>query len=315
MKKLKIPLPPFFQFSESRMKTDDNPAGMEKMPVLFIGHGSPMNMVLKNRFTRSLADLGASLPRPAAIMVISAHWLTRGSFVTCIDRPRMIYDFYGFPEELYRVKYGCTGAPLLAKYVTDLWSGAVRCDNAWGIDHASYSVLRHMFPSADIPVFEMSLDYTVNDWPPKTVQYHYELAKKLSALRDRGVLVIGSGNMAQPRPHRLCRHGRSASCMGEGGGRVDARPDCCRGAPRAFRISVRRRRVGLPGGTYPRSLSPDDLCPRVAGKRGEHPVYLRRVPERINLYEKFPDRLKEGNTGSSRIQVPGNSSVSAGSSP
>ncbi len=117
--KLKISLPPFFQFSESRMKTDDNPAGMEKMPVLFIGHGSPMNIVLKNRFTRSLADLGASLPRPAAIMVISAHWLTRGSFVTCIDRPRMIYDFYGFPEELYRVKYGCTGAPLLAKYVTE----------------------------------------------------------------------------------------------------------------------------------------------------------------------------------------------------
>ena len=123
MKKLKISLPPFFQFSESRMKTDDNPAGMEKMPVLFIGHGSPMNIVLKNRFTRSLADLGASLPRPAAIMVISAHWLTRGSFVTCIDRPRMIYDFYGFPEELYRVKYGCTGAPLLAKYVTESGAG------------------------------------------------------------------------------------------------------------------------------------------------------------------------------------------------
>lgn len=195
MKKLKISLPPFFQFSESRMKTDDNPAGMEKMPVLFIGHGSPMNIVLKNRFTRSLADLGASLPRPAAIMVISAHWLTRGSFVTCIDRPRMIYDFYGFPEELYRVRYGCTGAPLLAKYVTELWSGAIRCDHAWGIDHASYSVLMHMFPSADIPVFEMSLDYTVNDWHPKTIQYHYDLAKKLSALRERGVLVIGSGNM------------------------------------------------------------------------------------------------------------------------
>src|SRR5208283_150326 len=187
MKKLKIPLPPFFQFSESRMKTDDNPAGMEKMPVLFIGHGSPMNMVLKNRFTRSLADLGASLPRPAAIMVISAHWLTRGSFVTCIDRPRMIYDFYGFPEELYRVKYGCTGAPLLAKYVTDLWSGAVRCDNAWGIDHASYSVLRHMFPSADIPVYEISLDYPFFHWRRSSVQCHFVHSTTVSSRLERGV--------------------------------------------------------------------------------------------------------------------------------
>ncbi len=177
------------------MKTDSKPSGKEKMPVLFIGHGSPMNMVLSNRFTKNLADIGAALPRPAAIMVISAHWLTRGSFVTCVDRPRMIYDFYGFPEELYRVQYECSGAPSFAKRVTELGGGTIPCDHSWGIDHASYSVLRHMFPSADIPVFEMSLDYSMNDWHPKSVQYHYELSKNLSALREMGVLVIGSGNM------------------------------------------------------------------------------------------------------------------------
>ncbi len=177
------------------METSDRSPGRGKMPVLFIGHGSPMNMVLSNRFTRSLADLGASLPRPDAIMVISAHWLTRGSFVTCMDRPRMIYDFYGFPEELYRVKYEPRGAPSCAERVTGLGDGAIRCDRAWGLDHASYAVLGHMFPSADIPVFEMSLDYSFADWHPKPVRYHYELGTRLRALRDMGVLVIGSGNM------------------------------------------------------------------------------------------------------------------------
>lgn len=167
------------------------------MPVLFIGHGSPMNIVLSNRFTQSLADLGRSLPRPEAVMVISAHWLTRGSFVTCMDRPRMIYDFYGFPQELYRVKYGCPGAPSCAQRVTgpDIGDGVIRCDQSWGLDHASYSILRHMFPAADVPVFEMSLDYSMHDWHPKPVRQHYLLGKKLRALRDRGVLIIGSGNM------------------------------------------------------------------------------------------------------------------------
>lgn len=167
------------------------------MPVLFVGHGSPMNIVQSNRFTRSLAELGRTLPRPKAIMVISAHWLTRGSFVTCIDRPRMIYDFYGFPPELYRVKYECNGAPSFAKRVTELEIGerTIQCDHTWGLDHASYSILRHMFPSADIPVFEMSLDYIINDRHAKPIQYHYELGKKLRSLRDMGVLIIGSGNM------------------------------------------------------------------------------------------------------------------------
>jgi 4,5-DOPA dioxygenase extradiol len=168
-----------------------------RMPVLFIGHGSPMNMVQVNPYTRSLEELGKVLPRPEAIMVISAHWLTRGTAVTCTARPGMIYDFYGFPEELYRVTYPCDGAPGCARRVTGLegTGGPIRCDTAWGIDHASYAVLRHMFPGADIPVFEMSLDYLFSDWNPKPVRYHYDLGKRLRDLRERGVLIIGSGNM------------------------------------------------------------------------------------------------------------------------
>lgn len=164
------------------------------MPVLFIGHGSPMNMVLSNSFTKSLADLGQTLPRPDAIMVISAHWLTLGTYVTCMDKPRMIYDFYGFPKDLYRVKYDSPGAPDHATSLIRL-KPTVRCDQNWGIDHASYAILRHMFPAADIPVFELSLDYRFDDWHPRPVSYHYELAKTLWPLRERGVLIIGSGNM------------------------------------------------------------------------------------------------------------------------
>lgn len=179
------------------MKYSNNSAEKGKMPVLFIGHGSPMNMVLPNQFTHSLVGLGAALPRPDAIMVISAHWLTHGSFVSCIDQPHLIYDFYGFPPDLYQVKYRCKGAPVYAKRVTELEgvNGMIQCDYERGLDHASYSILKYMFPSADIPVFEMSLDYSFNDRHPKPIQYHYELGKRLRALRDMGVLIIGSGNM------------------------------------------------------------------------------------------------------------------------
>ncbi|HOS82600.1 MAG TPA: 4,5-DOPA dioxygenase extradiol [Methanolinea sp.] len=164
------------------------------MPVLFIGHGSPMNMVLSNGFTKSLAEIGNTLPRPEAIMVISAHWLTRGTYVTCMNKPGIIYDFYGFPKELYQVKYECPGAPNHAKGLTGL-EPAIRCDHTRGLDHASYSVLMHMFPAADIPVFEMSLDYQFDDRHPRPVSYHYALAKKLRPLRKGGILIIGSGNM------------------------------------------------------------------------------------------------------------------------
>jgi 4,5-DOPA dioxygenase extradiol len=169
----------------------------EKMPVLFIGHGSPMNMVSDNGFTRSLKKLGASLPAPKAIMVISAHWLTHGTFVSCVKKPEMIYDFYGFPGELYQVKYDCPGAAEYARLAKDQLKGDSRteCDEDRGLDHAAYSPLKHMFPEADIPVFELSLDYSFNNWAPKPIEYHYKLARGLAHLRQEGVLIIGSGNI------------------------------------------------------------------------------------------------------------------------
>lgn len=168
----------------------------KKMPVLFIGHGSPMNIVSDNSYTRSLTVLGRALPRPKAIMVISAHWLTAGTAVACANTPRTLHDFYGFPEELYRAEYPSPGAPDVAEdVVRAVHSAAVDCDRHWGLDHASWAVLRHMYPSADIPVFEMSLDYRYNEWNPKPLQYHYDLAAELGALRRKGVLIIGSGNI------------------------------------------------------------------------------------------------------------------------
>ncbi|NPE29517.1 4,5-DOPA dioxygenase extradiol [Methanococcoides sp. SA1] len=166
------------------------------MPVLFIGHGSPLNIVLKNSFTDRLTELGKNLPRPRAIMVISAHWLTNGTCVTCNERPRTIYDFYGFPDELYKVKYPCQGSPDEARYVTEIVQKVpVKCNTEWGIDHASWAVLKYMYPNADIPVFEMSLDYSFNEWQPNLIQQHYDLAAELGQLRRRGVLIIGSGNI------------------------------------------------------------------------------------------------------------------------
>jgi 4,5-DOPA dioxygenase extradiol len=167
-----------------------------KMPVLFIGHGSPMNIVLENTYTRSLAALGKSLPRPKAVMVVSAHWLTDGTYVTCVERPKTIYDFYGFPDALYELDYPSAGAPEEARAATEaVRKVAVQCDRKWGLDHASWAVLKHMYPKADIPVFEMSLDYSFNDWHPKPLQYHYDLAAELGELRSKGVLIIGSGNI------------------------------------------------------------------------------------------------------------------------
>jgi len=167
-----------------------------KMPVLFIGHGSPMNIILDNSYTRSLSALGRQLPRPKAIMVVSAHWLTNGTRVTCTKKPMTIYDFYGFPDELYALDYPSPGAPHEAQAVTETVTDVpVSCDREWGLDHASWAVLRHLYPAADIPVFEMSLDYSFNEWHPKPLQYHYDLARELSVLRRKGVLIIGSGNI------------------------------------------------------------------------------------------------------------------------
>jgi 4,5-DOPA dioxygenase extradiol len=161
----------------------------KKMPVLFIGHGNPMNAIEVNPFTESLKKLGESfVEQPKAIMVVSAHWLTRGTYVSTIENPEIIYDFYGFPKELYQVKYSAMGAPAIAREVIKL-APEIKEDNQWGLDHGAWSILKHIFPKADIPVFQLSIDFY------QPMQYHFDLANRLKQLREQGVLVIGSGNI------------------------------------------------------------------------------------------------------------------------
>jgi 4,5-DOPA dioxygenase extradiol len=168
----------------------------EKMPVLFVGHGSPMNIIQDNSYTRSLAALAQKIPQPKAVLVISAHWLTQGTYVTCMERPETIHDFYGFPKELYTIQYASPGSSSEARYVSETVKKTnVGCSLDWGLDHASWAVLKHLYPQADIPVFEMSLDYTFRERHPKPLKYHYDLAKELAGLRTRGVLIMGSGNI------------------------------------------------------------------------------------------------------------------------
>ncbi len=167
----------------------------KKMPVLFVGHGSPMNIVLKNSYTNSLVKAAKEIPKPKAILVISAHWLTNGTFVTCMEKPKTIYDFYSFPEELYQLNYPSPGSPENAQVTIKVGkSTQIGCGN-WGLDHAAWAVLKHMYPAADIPVLEMSLDYSYNDWNPKPLEFHYKLGSELAPLREKGVLIIGSGNI------------------------------------------------------------------------------------------------------------------------
>lgn len=160
------------------------------MPVLFIGHGSPMNGIEDNDFSKSWAAMGKSIPKPTAVLVVSAHWLTRGTHITAMEQPKTIHDFGGFPDELFRVQYPAPGSPELAvetqKIITSV---PVELDHEWGLDHGTWTVVRHMYPKADIPVLQFSIDYS------KSPQFHYDLAKELSALRKKGVLIIGSGNM------------------------------------------------------------------------------------------------------------------------
>lgn len=162
----------------------------DKMPVLFVGHGSPMNAIEDNEFCQAWRRIGQSLPRPQAILCISAHWETAGVQVTAMQAPRTIYDFYGFPPELYAIRYPAPGSPELASLVQQVVGGAaVQPDMTWGLDHGTWSVLRRMFPQADIPVVQLSLDTT------RSPQQHYDLGKRLGVLRRRGVLIVGSGNM------------------------------------------------------------------------------------------------------------------------
>lgn len=162
----------------------------EMMPVLFMGHGSPMNGIELNAFSQSWIDSASRIPVPKAVLVVSAHWFTRGTRITAMDFPPTIHDFYGFPKALFEVQYPAPGSPELAREAIDLiHSATVIPDHDWGLDHGAWTVIRHMYPEANIPVLQLSIDYT------KDASYHYQLAAELSALRQKGVLILGSGNM------------------------------------------------------------------------------------------------------------------------
>lgn len=177
-------LQPFHNWTQSLGEEDI------QHPVLFIGHGSPMNGIEDSEFSQTWAKFGNEIPKPKAVLVISAHWLTKGSHITAMPNPKTIHDFGGFPQALFDVQYPAPGDPELAKLTSKLVTSTdVGLDHDWGLDHGTWSVVKHMYPNADIPVLQFSIDYS------KPPQYHYDLAKQLRALRKKGVLIIGSGNM------------------------------------------------------------------------------------------------------------------------
>jgi 4,5-DOPA dioxygenase extradiol len=160
------------------------------MPALFLGHGNPMNALQTNDYTRAWAAIGTNISRPKGILSISAHWYIPRTAVTAMQTPRTIHDFGGFPQELYEVKYPAPGDPVLAGSIRAMLSPhSVDLDDQWGLDHGTWSVLCHIYPNADIPVVQLSIDWT------KPASFHYEIGKKLAALRDEGILIIGSGNI------------------------------------------------------------------------------------------------------------------------
>ena len=168
---------------------------MSKMPVMFIGHGSPMNAIEENEFTETWTALGSKIPKPKAILSVSAHWYTDGSRICDAQYPTQIYDMYGFPRELYELKYPVKGSPELAHSTKALLAEEVKIDNSWGIDHGTWSVLCRMYPEAEIPVYQLSINRNAN------ATVHYRMGQELSALRDQGVLILGSGNVV----HNLSR--------------------------------------------------------------------------------------------------------------
>ncbi len=177
------------KLSELKNYTDALPAG-NRMPVLFLGHGSPMNAIEENEYVKGFRSMAATLPKPKAILCVSAHWYVKGTFVTAMPQPKTIYDFGGFPEALYQVKYPAPGSPELAKQTKELIKKTeVGLDESWGLDHGAWTVLKHLYPKADIPVIQLSIDYS------KPASYHFELAKELNSLRDKGILIVGSGNI------------------------------------------------------------------------------------------------------------------------
>ena len=159
------------------------------MPVLFVGHGSPMNAIESNKFTKGWQEIATSIPIPTAILSISAHWLTDGTHVSTVENPNTIHDFYGFPQTLFSVKYNAKGCPLLAQETIDLLGGIAVADNSWGLDHGTWSVLRVMYPNANIPVYQLSINTQAT---PKEL---FEIGRKLKPLRERNVLILASGNV------------------------------------------------------------------------------------------------------------------------
>ncbi len=160
------------------------------MPVLFIGHGSPMNGIEHNMYSNQWMQLAKDIPVPKAVLVVSAHWFTKGTSITAMDFPKTIHDFGGFPQALFDVQYPAPGNPLLAAETAAMvQSATIELDHDWGLDHGAWTILKHMYPAANIPILQLSIDYT------KAPSYHYALAKELYQLRKKGVLIIGSGNM------------------------------------------------------------------------------------------------------------------------
>ena len=183
----------FIEMSDlSQFKTFSSGLALQDylMPVLFVGHGSPMNGIEDNEFSTKWATIAQDIPTPSAVLVVSAHWFTKGTHITAMDFPSTIHDFGGFPQELFDVNYPSPGSPDLALETQKLiTSTVIGLDHDWGLDHGAWTVVRHMYPKADIPVLQLSIDYT------KDGRYHYDLAKELYQLRRRGVLILGSGNM------------------------------------------------------------------------------------------------------------------------
>ena len=168
----------------------ENEPSTETMPVLFVGHGSPMNAIEDNIYTKNWQNLSQQVEKPKAIICISAHWLTKGSYVTAVDKPATIHDFGGFPQALFDVQYPAPGNPELARETIALFpEHLVQEDHEWGLDHGTWSILNKMYPLADVPVLQLSIDYG------KPASYHFELAQYLQKLRNKGVLIVGSGNM------------------------------------------------------------------------------------------------------------------------
>ncbi len=160
------------------------------MPLLFVGHGSPMNAIEETEFTKGWKKAADELPKPNAIICVSAHWQTKGTFLTAMEKPKTIHDFYGFPKELFNVQYPAPGSLALAEQAKNIIQKTeAQLDETWGLDHGCWSVVKQMYPDADVPVIEMSMDYT------QSPQWHYELAKDLASLRKKGILIIGSGNL------------------------------------------------------------------------------------------------------------------------